>query len=1072
MQKKIVYLLTIICVFLIQSAFAHQDVVRLHFFENKGQWPENVKYRADITSGFVFMENKSLIFSFYDNQNPHFFHPYRPVSQQTYPNSANKVHCRAYRLSFVGALDTRPTHSQARSKEYRNYFLGQRAASHVFGYDTVYYPSLYQGIDMRIYQGEYDLKYDFEVKAGVSTAQINMQYSGVDTLFLRYGNLYIVSGTDTVIELKPVSYQKKGKKWVEVPTEFDLQGNTVGFVFPQGYDTSQDLLIDPLLVFSSFSGSTSDNWGNTAGFDSLGNLYAGGTVFGANFPTTVGSFDVDFNGEVDVAIIKYDTDKQTKLYATFFGGSQVDIPVSIICDSDQNLVMLGLTASRNLPVFANSYRRTHAGGNNVTPISGYEMIGGSDLFVAILSQEGTQLKACTYLGGNGSDGISLHPTINKNYGDAIRMEVILDKQNHPYVIYASNSTNLSPTNTFGSQSQGSVFVQKLSADLSQSLWLVSIGSSGRETGCSIRLKDKKLLIGGSTTGTDFPLTPNAAQKNYAGGVSDGFVALLDAEKGDLLAGTYVGTSGYDKVFYVDFDPNSNDIFCFGQTDGRFVVSRGVYSNPKSGQFLMRLDADLSQVLTNTVLGSGDGTPDFVPTGFQVSRCNNINITGWASNALNTNTLETTEDDGFVGGSTKGLPTTSDAFIPNSPQDSSDFYFMVVSVAMDKLIYATFFGGTQGSGEHVDGGTSRFSEDGTVYQAVCACRSRDRQGTAPNIPTTDGSSMGNSQNCNNMAFKFDLGVPTARFTASKNSGCAPLTATFSAPKAQGIRFTWEIDGLLRQTSPNNTPLTHTFSKPGKYVVRYTVENPNYCSTVAVFADTIRVFDIDYQVIGDTVLCIGESTTLQVQTEGSVEWLAPLNVNAFSVTLKPQQTSTYRFKITKGEQCLTNGQVKVEVVPPIVPNIKVYGDGDCGEMPFLVAKNQTPYADEFVWSINGEILRTKEIDAHMLPDTGCFVIGFSAKKAHCQVDTTFDFCIERLVLPNFISPNGDGLNEQFDINARYGPHKIVIVNRWGRIVYQSENYQNEWSAEGLPPGVYYYSLTPPSGRVCKGWIMVEK
>jgi gliding motility-associated-like protein len=1070
------------CAYLLSLAFSvwfcfgvnvsqgHSELPRLHFFENKGQWPQDARYRADIVSGFVFLETKSLVFSFYDNQNPRFFHPYQPIPNQ--PQSSqnfDQVRCWAYRLSFLNSLEPTLVPSKSGAEHYRNYFWPQKTVSNVAGYDTVSYQKLYTGVDFRIFQSEYDLKYEFEVKAGHAPEQIVMQYSEVEQLFLKNGHLYIVHGSDTVIELAPESFQFRSGKKIEVKTEFKLHGRQVGFHFPEGYDKTLDLLIDPALIFSSFSGSVSDNWGNTAAYDSLGNLYGAGTVFGANFPFTVGSFDVSFNGEVDVVITKYRPNGSSKIYSSFFGGERADIPVSIICDKSQNLVILGLTASRSLPLLNNSFQKSHGGGVTVEPISGYILTGGSDLFLAKISENGKNLLASTYVGGNGSDGLSLHPSLNKNYGDAVRMEVILDSEDNPYIVYPSNSTNLNPTKIFGRLELGSVMVQKLNAELSRSLWLSSLGSSQRETGCTIRLLGQTLMVGGSTTGQDFPTTSRALQTSYSGGLSDGFLSLLNTTDGVLIASTYLGTAGYDKVFYADFDPLSGDIFCLGQTDGKPKTTAGLYSNPNSGQFLMRLKPDLSEILAATVLGSQDGNPDFVPTGFQVSRCKNINITGWAGQ-INQNRTELSEDDGYVGGSTRNLPTTKDAFIAAVSQDSSDFYFMVLSVEMDRLIYATFFGGSQGGGEHVDGGTSRFSETGTIYQAVCACRARDTRGTPPNIPTTDGSTLG-SENCNNLVFKFDLGEPTARFVAGKNSGCAPLTTTFSSNSASGTRFIWEIEGVLRRVFNQNTALTHTFDKPGTYIIRYTVENPDYCVTVVQFVDTVKVFAPQYQITNDTLICLGESVTLRVVGEGSHQWLDPINVNSSSVKVTPSQTTTYRVKIVVAQDCEAEDEIKVEVVPKIIPKISVFGDGNCGEMPFLVARNQTEFADEFVWSINGEVVRSKEIEAMILPDTGCFVIRFFAQKGSCNTDSTFTFCVEKLTLPNVITPNGDGLNERFDINARYGPHKLVIVNRWGQIVYQSQNYKNDWSAADLEKGVYYYSLTPPSGRICKGWILVE-
>jgi len=88
------------------------------------------------------------------------------------------------------------------------------------------------------------------------------------------------------------------------------------------------------------------------------------------------------------------------------------------------------------------------------------------------------------------------------------------------------------------------------------------------------------------------------------------------------------------------------------------------------------------------------------------------------------------------------------------------------------------------------------------------------------------------------------------------------------------------------------------------------------------------------------------------------------------------------------------------------------------------------------------------------------------------------IRPIFFPNVITPNGDGLNDMFIINGinKFERNKIVVFNRWGDHVYESDNYQNNWMAEGLNPGTYYYVLvsTDTSGQetTFKGWVQVIK
>ncbi|HEY8955468.1 gliding motility-associated C-terminal domain-containing protein, partial [Chitinophaga sp.] len=80
---------------------------------------------------------------------------------------------------------------------------------------------------------------------------------------------------------------------------------------------------------------------------------------------------------------------------------------------------------------------------------------------------------------------------------------------------------------------------------------------------------------------------------------------------------------------------------------------------------------------------------------------------------------------------------------------------------------------------------------------------------------------------------------------------------------------------------------------------------------------------------------------------------------------------------------------------------------------------------------------------------------------------------LLIPNVITPNGDGMNDRFVIKGlqRYPGSGIYIYNRWGNMVYQNKNYDNTWDGNGLNEGTYYYILklnTPQGEKVHKGWI----
>lgn len=85
------------------------------------------------------------------------------------------------------------------------------------------------------------------------------------------------------------------------------------------------------------------------------------------------------------------------------------------------------------------------------------------------------------------------------------------------------------------------------------------------------------------------------------------------------------------------------------------------------------------------------------------------------------------------------------------------------------------------------------------------------------------------------------------------------------------------------------------------------------------------------------------------------------------------------------------------------------------------------------------------------------------------------IINIKIPNAMSPNGDGINDYFKIYnlESYPDNELVVLDRRGKIVYLCKNYQNDWSAEGIPDGVYYFRLLikhPSNSKINQGTLTI--
>ena len=77
-----------------------------------------------------------------------------------------------------------------------------------------------------------------------------------------------------------------------------------------------------------------------------------------------------------------------------------------------------------------------------------------------------------------------------------------------------------------------------------------------------------------------------------------------------------------------------------------------------------------------------------------------------------------------------------------------------------------------------------------------------------------------------------------------------------------------------------------------------------------------------------------------------------------------------------------------------------------------------------------------------------------------------------IPNVITPNGDTHNDFFKIkNIEYHPNtKVTIFDRWGRKVFESNNYNHEWKGDGVSDGTFFYVIEVPEDKKYSGYITI--
>ena len=880
---------------------------RWEFVQNLGQWESPVRFKAAMYSGAIFFESNGLTVA---QWHPEQLHEIQEAKHNGKPFPRNTIDAAAYHVAFLQANPNSQISGGSPYDHYYNYFHGNARGqwvSHVAIYHNIIYAALYEGIDLHFLSNDDYLKYEFHIAPGGDPRQIQMRYEGLRSISKVGEELLLHTAVDRILELAPYAYQIDSKgDTIKIDCSYALDKNIVTFALGQ-YDPTLPLVIDPTLVFSSFSGSTADNWGYTATYDSHGNLYGGGIAFNVGYPTSLGAYQVNFCGDVDVSISKFDATGSFLHYSTYLGGTNADIPHSLFVNDNDELYIFGTTGSANFPVTATAFDTTFNGGPNTSLSTSMHFPNGSDIFVAKLSADGTQLPASTFIGGSGNDGVNTASGLRKNYADDNRGEIIVDENSNVYVVSSTSSIDFPVTSTIfqaDSNSLQDVCVFKMSQDLSTMIWSTYFGGAGNDAGYSMYLaSDKSVYFCGGTTSNDLPTTSNAYQTVHADNATapDGFVAHLSANGNSLLHSTYLGKSGYDQAYLIKGD-NDEYPHVLGQTsaDNMQWVHNVQYYVPGGGQFLIKMSPDLNTAVWSTAFGSGLGGPDISPTALMVDFCNSIYLSGWGSHQLN----------GF--GGTSGLPVTANAF--QSTTDGSDFYFMAISDDVSNLVYATFFGGAAGSArEHVDGGTSRFDKHGKIYQAVCAgC------GGQSSFPTTPGAyaNTNGSNNCNLGVIKIDFNMPVvvADFLMP-NVICLPDTVFFqnySQLISNQTAITWIFgDGT---TSTEWEP-HHLYQNTGYYEVTLVVHDLGSCNFSDTLKKRILVLSNTSSTLPTVDICEGDFAQLGIPPSIGVNYLwSPASTLSNPIISNPiatpDQTTTYTL-IASTEACIDTITQQVSV-----------------------------------------------------------------------------------------------------------------------------------------------------------------
>ncbi|WP_238882855.1 SBBP repeat-containing protein [Clostridium sp. YIM B02551] len=499
-----------------------------------------------------------------------------------------------------------------------NYFIGNdtsRWLTNISTYEKIKYKNIYQGIDIVYYGNQQQLEWDFIVQPNCDASQINIDFSGVEKITIdEQGNLILLIDSETLKLCKPLVYQEVAGKQNKVEADYVIsEDQTVSFKLGQ-YDHSKSLVIDPILIWSTYYGDSGPDVGYAITTDSNNDVYITGYTQSNTFPTPTSLYPYKAGWDAFVAKIK--GDGSGVIFFTYIGGSISKDPGSsgphdygygIAVDSLKNIWVTGTTWCTDFPIF--------------NPIQGANG-GYCDCFISKISASGSSLLYSTYFGGGDYDQ---------------SFSIAVDILDSIYITGYTRSFGFPTTPGALKPVKGDIsvdaFILKLSSTGTIIQYCTYLGGTQDDFGRGIGVdKNLNLYIAGDTKG-NFPMF-NALQPVYGGGLLDTFVTKLVPAGGayNYVFSTYLGGAGEDNSRGIAID-NAGNVYAIGYTTGNFPIKNALQPSFGGGTydaFIYKITTGGSLLVYSTYLG---GTGDDLGYGIAVDANENAYITGSTTSSV-------------------------------------------------------------------------------------------------------------------------------------------------------------------------------------------------------------------------------------------------------------------------------------------------------------------------------------------------------------------------------------------------------------------------------------------------------
>lgn len=677
-----------------ERSAVNYDGLPVIFAANEGQTAGQVKFLSRGKGYAAFLTADGMVLSL------------RPVSgpAQTATNavSASAAPAQSTTLQFklIGAATNPIAIGENPLPGKINYFIGNdrtKWQTNVATYGRVRYRNVYPGIDLVYYGNQRQLEYDFAVSPGADARKIRFQIVGADSVRVDAdGNLVLSTAAGELQFQKPQIYQESNGAHVPMQGGYVMEDSThVGFQI-SSVDSSKPIVIDPVLLYSTYLGGSGESQGESIAVDASGSVYIAGYTDSTDFPlTTQGSLT---SGSLHAFVAKLDASGSNLIYADYLGGNGDDYAYALTLDSSNNVYVAGGTASSNFPTI-NAYQSNNAGSSNA--------------FITKISADGSALMYSTYFGGSGFD---------------IPTSIVLDGSSDVLLAGNTTSTNFPIANAYqptAAANQGGLFgtygfLSKFNPAGSELVYSTYFaGSTNVSYSCGTSAcwsapfsaiaglavdSTGNAYVAGSTNTYDFPTTSGAYEANSSAPQNNlaGFLGKFDTS-GGLTYSTYVDeSSGALTTINAIAVDGSGDAYVTGtaDSDGTFHITNAQICNPSSVgtacqyAFVSEFDSTGANLVYSTFLGANNSA---TPVAISLDASDDAYILAYTASSTfqMVNGIENVSDQG-------------DQYLPND----NDVLVIEVNPNGSEELFATYLGG---SGNETAGALA-LDSSGNIYVA--------------------------------------------------------------------------------------------------------------------------------------------------------------------------------------------------------------------------------------------------------------------------------------------------------------------------------------------------------------------